>query len=92
MTKNDLYSFSIIIDVDPPTIDGLMDITDAVGDIGCFDATVCGYAGGIELAFDRESESFRDAVDSVIDDVKQAGYPILRLELEPQEEVILKSA
>ena len=58
------------------------DATDALGNAGCTDALLCGHAEGMELQFTRSSRSLQAAISSAIVDVENAGFRVLRVEME----------
>jgi hypothetical protein len=74
------FRFSVIIPQQPITHDEILDITDVLGNSGCTDASIRGHADGIELLFERTADSLQAAILSAISDVKNAGYPVLKVE------------
>ena len=62
--------------------DEILDITDALGNAGCTDASIRGHADGIELLFERSADSLQSAISSAISDVERAGYRVSRVEME----------
>jgi len=56
---------------------------EAFYEAGCDDATVALQRGAFILCFDREAETFEEAVKSGCADVKSAGASILRIEPDP---------
>jgi hypothetical protein len=78
------YRFSLIITSSPLTDEEILDLTDALGEAGCTDASIRGHAQGIELAFERSAESLQDAIRSAIADVQKAGRRVTRVEMEPE--------
>lgn len=76
------YRFSVIVVTPPKSFDEILDLTDALGDTGCTDASVRGHADGIELLFEREDESLQIAIATAIADVERAGFPVSKVELE----------
>ena len=76
------FRFSVIVPQKPTTHDEILDITDSLGNSGCTDASIRGHADGIELLFERSADSLQAAISSAISDVENAGYPVLKVELE----------
>lgn len=76
------FRFTVIIPRNAATHDEILDVTDALGNAGCTDASIRGHADGIELLFDRGGESLQQAIASAIGDVERAGYVVARVELE----------
>jgi hypothetical protein len=76
------YRFSVIVPGPVMTHDEILDATDAFGDAGCTDASICGHAEGMELLFDRSADSLQAAISSAIRDVEGAGFRVSRVELE----------
>ena len=76
------YQFSVIIPTLPMTPDEILDVTDALGNVGCTDASIRGHTDGIELLFERPAESLRAAISSAIADVERAGYRVSKVEME----------
>jgi hypothetical protein len=59
-----------------------LDATDSLGNAGCTDASIRGYAEGMELLFERLGDSLQTAITSAIADVERAGYRVSKVELE----------
>lgn len=59
---------------------------EAFYEAGCDDATVVLQHGTFIICFDREAETFEEALKSACADVKSAGASILHIELEPPVE------
>ena len=76
------YRFSVIVPTQPMTHDETLDVTDAVGNAGCTDASIRGHVDGIELLFERNADSLQAAISSAVADVESAGYRISKVELE----------
>jgi hypothetical protein len=76
------YRFSVIVLAGPMTHDEILDATDAVGEAGCTDASIRGHIEGMELLFERKSDSLQAAISSAIAAVEQAGYRVARVEME----------
>lgn len=76
------YRFSVIVPADEMTHDELLDVTDALGDTGCTDASIRGHANGMELLFERAADSLQSAIASAIADVERAGHRVSKVELE----------
>jgi len=75
------YRFAVIVPTPPLTHDEILEATDALG-AGCSDASIRGHADGMELLFDRAGDSLQAVISSATYDVEQAGYRVLRVELE----------
>ncbi|MEX2167808.1 MAG: hypothetical protein WD851_00735 [Pirellulales bacterium] len=76
------YRFSVIVAGDTLTHDEILDATEALGAAGCTDASIRGHAEGMELLFDRASDSLQAAITSAIGDVERAGFRVSKLEME----------
>ncbi|NLS96178.1 MAG: hypothetical protein GXX96_28905 [Planctomycetaceae bacterium] len=76
------YRFSVIVPSSQMTHDETLDATDALGNAGCTDASIRGHVDGMELLFERSSESLQAAISSAIRDVESAGYRVSKIELE----------
>jgi hypothetical protein len=66
----------------PGTHEAILEVTDALGDAGCSDASIRGHMDGMELLFERTADSLQKAIVSAISDVEGAGYRVSRVELE----------
>jgi hypothetical protein len=75
------YRFSVIVPSKPLTHDEILDVTDAIGNAGCTDASIRGHAEGIELLFERDADSLQAAITAAVADVESAGYRISKIEL-----------
>jgi len=60
----------------------ILDAADAIGNAGCTDASIRGHAIGMELLFQRASESLQAAISSAISDVERAGFRVSKVEME----------
>ena len=76
------YRFSVIVPTPQMTHDETLDATDALGNVGCTDASIRGHADGLELLFERAADSLQAAISSAIADVERAGYRVSKVELE----------
>ena len=76
------YRFSVIVPQPQMTPDETLDATDALGDVGCTDASIRGHTDGMELLFERAADSLQAAISSAIADVERAGYRVSKVELE----------
>jgi len=76
------YDFSLIIAAGKLSHEEILDATDALGNAGCTDALLCGHAEGMEFQFTRLSRSLQAAISSAIVDVENAGFRVLRVEME----------
>jgi hypothetical protein len=79
------YDFSVIIASGKLTHQKILDATDALGDAGCTDGTLCGHSEGMEMQFTRSARSLQAAITSAIHDVESAGFRVLRVEMERAE-------
>lgn len=84
------YEFSVIVSASPATHEGILDATDALGNVGCTDASIRGHREGMELLFERDAESLQAAIASAISDIESAGYCISRVEL--KRDAVLQTA
>jgi hypothetical protein len=76
------YCFSLIVPVGTMTHEQILDATEALGNAGCSDASVRGHITGMELLFERMSDSLQAAISSAIADVERAGYRVGKVEME----------
>ncbi len=76
------YCFSVIVPTSELTHEEILEATEALGDVGCTDASIRGHQEGIELMFDRAAASLRAAMTSAITDIENAGYRVSRVEME----------
>lgn len=76
------YDFALIIAAAKMSHEEILDATDALGEAGCTDGSLCGHAEGIEMQFMRSARSLQAAISSAISDVENAGFRVLRVELE----------
>lgn len=66
-----LYHFSVLIrDADK----SMPDLEDKLFEAGCDDALICFYNQSVYLEFDRNAESAQAAVQSAIENIRQAGF------------------
>lgn len=70
------YDFTFVVDTDPHS----EDFEDRFVDAGCDDATFILMRGAAAISFDREAETYKDAVFSAYQQIKAAGANILRFE------------
>lgn len=73
------YHFRLIVSGPfprPLSDEELLDVTDALGEGGCDDCSISVYGRGLELEFDRPSQSLHEAIVSAIRDVEQAGFVV----------------
>jgi hypothetical protein len=82
------YEFSVIIASGKLSHDEILDATDALGEAGCTDGSLCGHTDGMEMQFNRSGRSLQAAISSAIKDVERAGFKVVRVELE--REAVLK--
>jgi hypothetical protein len=76
------YRFSLIVPTAEMSHDQILDVTDALGDAGCTDASIRGHVEGMELLFGRVADSLQSAISSAIADVERAGYRVRKVEME----------
>jgi hypothetical protein len=77
------YSFSLILS----GVSHLTpEMTDALFEAGCDDATPSSRGGVVSVGFDREAESLGNAIGSAINDVERAGFTVARVEVETTTE------
>ncbi len=77
-----VYRFSVIVPTQQTTPDEILDATDALGNVGCTDASIRGHSDGMELLFERAADSLQAAISLAINDVERAGYRVSKVELE----------
>ncbi len=75
------YRFSVIVPAPQMTHEEILDVTDALGNAGCTDASLRGHSDGMELLFERAGDSLQTALSSAISDVERAGYRVSKVEL-----------
>lgn len=76
------YDFALIIATGKLSHKKILDATDALGEAGCRDGSLCGHAEGMEIMFTRSARSLQAAISSAISDVEGAGFRVKRVELE----------
>lgn len=81
----DTYSFTLVLAdtdevVDDMTQAKFLEMSDALFEAGCNDGSPGVRSGVVFVAFDREANSLREAVESAISDVERAGYRVARAE------------
>lgn len=81
------YQFAVIVPSSSLTHEEILDVTDALGNAGCTDASIRGHTDGMELLFERSADSLQAAISSAITDVERAGFQVSKIEL--QREAIL---
>jgi len=81
--KKSASRFSVIVPAHAMTHEEMLDVTDALGDAGCTDASIRGHAAGMELLFERDADSLQSAITAAIADVR-AGKPQLLPQKHPQ--------
>ena len=75
------YDFNVIIAAGKRSHKAILDATDALGDAGCTDASLCGHGEGLELQFTRSARSLQAAIASAIGAVEVAGFCVIRVEM-----------
>jgi len=78
------YHFALIVATSPRSHDEILVATDALGEAGCTDASIRGHSEGMELLFARTARSLQTAISSAISAVENAGFPVIRVEMEPE--------
>jgi hypothetical protein len=76
------YDFALIIAAAKMSHEEILDATDALGEAGCTDGSLCGHAEGMEMQFTRSARSLQAAISSAITDVENAGFRVIRVEME----------
>jgi hypothetical protein len=76
------YDFALILAAGKMSHKQILDATDALGEAGCLDASLCGHAEGMELQFTRSARSMQTAIASALADVEGAGFRVIRVEME----------
>jgi hypothetical protein len=76
------YDFDVIVAAGKMSHEEILDATDALGEAGCTDASLCGHAEGMELQFTRSARSLQAAITSAIAAVEGAGFRVIRVEME----------
>ncbi len=76
------YHFALIVASFPKSDEDILAATDALGEAGCTDASIRGHAEGMELLIARTARSLQTAISSAITAVENAGFPVVRLEME----------
>ncbi len=66
------------------TGDALMEMSNALFEAGCDDASPGMTCGIVSVPFDREADTLREAIVSAIQQVHQAGYKVERVEPDEQ--------
>ncbi len=61
------------------------DLAEALFEVGCDDGSPWSSQGVAAVGFDREAESFEQAVRSAIADVQKAGCHVAWVKIEPQD-------
>ena len=84
--KRHAHSFTLILSGVPDLSEK---VVDALYEAGCDDALVGMRDGVVFLDFDREADSFKDAVLSAIADVEGAGIQAKVVRVEPDEIVTM---
>jgi hypothetical protein len=76
------YRFSLVVRMPEMSEEEILDATDALGAAGCTDASIRGHADGMEVLFERTSDSLQAAISSAVSDVERAGFQVERVEIE----------
>jgi hypothetical protein len=72
----------LVIATRPLSHEEILDATDKLGEAGCTDASLRGHTEGMELLFVRTARSLQTAISSAITDVENAGFRVVRVEME----------
>lgn len=64
------------------------DLANALFEAGCDDGSPWSSQGVAAIGFDREAESFEQAVRSAIADVQKAGCHVAWVKIEPEDLVV----
>ena len=87
MRENRVFDSCLVVNGDfsaPVTGEELMDATEALGELGCMDASVGAHTDGLELIFHRRGRSLEGALQSAVSDVEGAGFRVVRVEMQRQ--------
>lgn len=76
------FRFSLIVPVHLVSHEEILDAADKLAEFGCLHASVRGHSDGMELIFERKSDSLQSAISSAINDVEHAGQRVVRVEME----------
>ncbi|HEV3081787.1 MAG TPA: hypothetical protein VGY66_18550 [Gemmataceae bacterium] len=76
------FRFALVIATRPLSHEEILDATDKLGEAGCTDASLRGHTEGMELLFVRTARSLQTAISSAITDVENAGFRVVRVEME----------
>jgi hypothetical protein len=76
------FRFALVVATSPMNHDEILDVTDALGEAGCTDASIRGHAEGLELLFERKARSLQTAIASAIAAVESIGLRVVRVEME----------
>jgi hypothetical protein len=76
-----IHRFSVIVSNNPQSEQEMLDLADALGNVGCLDSSLGGHEEGAELSFHREADSLDAAIKSAIADIERAGCQVKRVEL-----------
>jgi len=76
------YDFALIIAAAKMSHEEILDATDALGEAGCTDGSLSGHAEGMEMQLTRSARSLQAAISSAIRDVENAGFRVIRVEME----------
>lgn len=76
------YDFAVVIRAGKMTHKKILDAADALAEAGCTDGTLCGHPEGMEMQFTRSARSMQAAISSAVSAIEEAGFRVLRVELE----------
>lgn len=76
------FRFTLIVATPLMGDEQILDVTDALGEAGCTDASIRGHAGGMELLFSRKARTLQAAIASAIADVERSGHRVARVVME----------
>ncbi len=76
------YRFRVVINHQVVSDQQILDLADKLAAAGCDDGHLAGHDEGIEIVFDRESESRDEAMRSAVAQVERCGLTVKRVELD----------
>lgn len=81
--------FSVIVNLMPQSEEQILDVADSLGAVECLDASVSGHDEGVEVIFNRASDTLDSAIKSAVTSIESAGYHVIRVEM-ARESLILE--
>ncbi len=76
------YRFRVVISHQVASDQEILDLADKLAAAGCDDGHLAGHAEGIEVVFDRESQTRDEAMRSAVAQVEKCGLMVKRVELD----------